>query len=48
MIEKQINAEFSNSLAIISVSTDKMLCCYLSTKYSVQVILRIATYKSPL
>lgn len=49
MVEKQINAKVSIFFFLqLSVSTDKMLCCYLSTKYSVQIILRIAACKSPL
>lgn len=46
MIEKQINAVVSNSFGSYPNGYSG-LCCYLSPKYSVQVILGIAACKPP-
>lgn len=46
MIENQINAVVSNSFGSYPNGYSG-LCCYLSPKYSVQVILGIAACKPP-
>lgn len=46
MIEKQINAVVSNSFGS-DLNGYSALCCHLSPKYSIQVILGIAACKPP-